>query len=222
MFSFNSAPKETPEEQMKKWKRGIRKEKRGLERQIRKIEREEAKVKREIKKAAKKGDMDIVKTLAKELVRSRNAKNRIRVSATTLNSVELQLTQNYSMVKMSGAIQQSTGVMEAMGRMVRMPEIAATMRKMAMEMERAGLIEEMIDDMVDMGEEDMSSEAEEEVSKVIDELMGDKFATTGAVPTARPAAAAPVAAPAAAEGGKEAEDGELAAMRTRLAALDGI
>jgi len=68
-----------------------------------------------------------------------------------------------------------------------MPEVAATMRTMAMEMERAGLIEEMTSDMMeDMDEGSLSEEAEDEVSKVINEILVGKFADTGAVPSARP------------------------------------
>lgn len=49
---------------------------------------------------------------------------------------------------------------------------------MAREMEKAGLIEEVMDDVLD--QDDVEEEAEDEVNKVIDELtMGLKTATPG-------------------------------------------
>jgi charged multivesicular body protein 3 len=58
---------------------------------------EEQKLKRSIKELAKKGDkqnLQSAKTLAKELIRSRKAKERIYQSKAQLNSVSMQLSQN--------------------------------------------------------------------------------------------------------------------------------
>ena len=55
------------------------------------IEREELKVKRSIKEAAKKGQKDVCKILAKEIVNSRKAKTRIHTSKAQLNSVSMQM-----------------------------------------------------------------------------------------------------------------------------------
>ena len=58
---------------------------------------------------------------------------------------------------------------------------------------QAGLIEEMTGDMMDdvLGDEDEESEAEEEIQKVMNEIIGDKFASAGAVPTTVCCAQAP-------------------------------
>ena len=48
-------------------------------------------MKGEVKKAAKRGDQDVAKTLAREIVRSRKACNRLHVSKTQLNSVMMQM-----------------------------------------------------------------------------------------------------------------------------------
>lgn len=48
-------------------------------------------MKASVKAAAKRGDMSNAKTLAKELVRSRKATNRLHVSKATMNSVMMQM-----------------------------------------------------------------------------------------------------------------------------------
>ena len=55
------------------------------------IEREEQKTKLMIKTAAKKGDVDVCKVLAKGLVQSKKQKNRIYASKAQLNSVVMQM-----------------------------------------------------------------------------------------------------------------------------------
>lgn len=58
--------------------------------------------------------------------------------------------------------------MQAMQSLVRVPEVAATMRELSKEMMKAGIIEEMLDETMDSIEdsEDMEDEADEEVDKV--------------------------------------------------------
>jgi charged multivesicular body protein 3 len=71
----------------------LRKEGYALDRQIRQIKREEDKIKKSLKDAAKKNDKQVCTILAKEIVRSRKAVNRIYASKATLNSVQLQMAQ---------------------------------------------------------------------------------------------------------------------------------
>ena len=53
--------------------------------------REEEKVKRTLREAAKKGDKDTCKILAKEVIRARKAISKIHTTKAHLNSVQLQL-----------------------------------------------------------------------------------------------------------------------------------
>lgn len=50
---------------------------------------EEAKVQKSLKDAAKKGQKDVCSILAKEIIRSRKAVNKIHSSKAQLNSIEL-------------------------------------------------------------------------------------------------------------------------------------
>eukprot|EP01128_Nolandella_sp_AFSM9_P006729 TRINITY_DN3528_c0_g1_i1.p1 TRINITY_DN3528_c0_g1~~TRINITY_DN3528_c0_g1_i1.p1 ORF type:complete len:249 (+),score=98.52 TRINITY_DN3528_c0_g1_i1:74-748(+) len=168
--TFFFGKKLTPEENVKKWKREMNKEKRGIDRNIREIEREEAKVKRNIKEMAKRGDVSNATTLARELVRSKKAKERLTISKAQLSSVQMQLTQNLANYKMAGTLKKSAQIMGMMNSLIRLPEINAVMMTMAREMEKAGLIEEMMEETLDDMEEDFDEEADEQVQKVLDEL----------------------------------------------------
>ena len=55
------------------------------------IQREEEKATRSLKDAAKKGHKDVCTVLAKEIVRSRKAVNKIYASKAQLNSVEMSM-----------------------------------------------------------------------------------------------------------------------------------
>lgn len=57
------------------------------------IQREEAKVAKSIKEAAKKGQMDVAKILAKELVQSRKATSKLYASKAQMNSVIMSMQQ---------------------------------------------------------------------------------------------------------------------------------
>jgi len=133
------------------------------------IQREEEKVKYSLKDAAKKGDKDVCKILAKEIIRARKARSKICTSKAHLNSVSLQMKNQLATIRVAGSVSKSTEVMQAMQSLIRVPEIAATMREMSKEMMKAGIIEEMLDETMDSIEdsEDMEDEADVEVDKVI-------------------------------------------------------
>lgn len=211
-FIFGKPP--TPEESVKKWRAELRKEIRNLDRSVVHIEREEFKVKAQIKQLAKRQDMSGVKLLAKELVRSKKAKERLHTSKAQLNSVQLHLQHNLSQYKLAGCIKSSAEVMASMNSAIRLPEIHQSMVMMATEMQKAGLIEEMIDDL--MADDEVEDEADEEIDKVLTEL---NLITAEALPSA--AGAKPLAQEEP-EPEQAEDDIETMAMQQRLNALKGV
>lgn len=145
-----------------------------MDRQIRSIQREEEKVKQSLKQAAKKGDKDVCVILAREIVGSRKAINRINVSKAQLNSVSLHMQQQAANLRVAGAMQKSADVMKAMHALVKLPEIAETMRELSKEMMKAGIIEELMEETMEnvsgIDEEEMEEEVQKEVDKVLFEL----------------------------------------------------
>ena len=241
MALFFKSKKKAPKEVIRGIKRKINRDVRDLERQIAGVQREEKKVQAEIKKLAKKQQMVSVKVLAKSLVRSRKAKDRLWEARASLNSVRMQIQQQYSITKVAQGMKASTKVMELMpvriacvifhcrvlgnllaafrfrGKLCSVPEIAEQMRNLAQEMNKAGVIEEMINDGLDAAfdTEDMDDAIATEVDAVVGELCGDFLSSVQAAPTTLLEAAAPVAVEQ--DVAEEANDGAL--LQARLDAL---
>merc|ERR1712055_43989 len=118
------------------------------------------------------GDKDVCKILAREVVSSRKAVNKIYAAKANLNSVQLQMKGQLAQVRIAGALSSSTDVMKTMQQLVRLPEIQKTMMEMSREMMKAGIIEEMLEDSMEnvTESEDMENEAQEEVDKILFEL----------------------------------------------------
>ncbi|EFN65333.1 Charged multivesicular body protein 3 [Camponotus floridanus] len=218
MGLFGKSQEKNPKEMVQEWTHKLRKEGYQLDRQVRAIQREEEKVKRSLKEAAKKGDKDVCKILAKEIIRARKACNKIYTSKAHLNSVSLQMKNQLATIRVAGSVSKSTEVMQAMQSLIRVPEVAATMREMSKEMMKAGIIEEMLDETMDSIEdsEDMEDEADEEVDKILWEVTAGQLGTAPAVVTENPGS---VAASTSAEEEVEDDDKELEEMKNRLQSL---
>ncbi|XP_072177490.1 charged multivesicular body protein 3-like [Diadema setosum] len=218
MGLFGKEPKKDPKEQVREWTTALRKEGRQLDRQIRSIETAEMKVKRSIKDAAKKNQMDVCKILAKELIQSKKAKNRIYSSKAHLNSVGMQMKNQLSLLRVSGALERSTVVMKAMQALVKVPEIQSTMMELSKEMTKAGIIEEMMDDTFESLDDVDEEATQEEIDKILFEVTAGKLSEAPSVSGELPGGAEAAAAGPESEEEEEAE-GDLQEMQARLEAL---
>ncbi|RKO97554.1 hypothetical protein CXG81DRAFT_29525 [Caulochytrium protostelioides] len=175
-------PRLTPEEQVKKWRQQLRGTERDIDKQIRGIDAEALKVQRQIKLAAKRNDRASCGILARELVRSRHAKDRLVTSKAQLNSLGMQMQQQLGTMKIAGTVQTSTEVMKLMNGLVKLPAISATMQALSKEMMKAGVIDEMINDTIEgLDEEDVEDEAQDEVNQVLHEITDGLLGQAGAV-----------------------------------------
>ncbi|XP_056623508.1 charged multivesicular body protein 3 [Triplophysa dalaica] len=219
MGLFGKSQEKPPKDLINEWSLKIRKEMRVIDRQIRDIQREEEKVKRSIKDAAKKGQKDVCIILAKEIIQSKRAINKLYASKAQMNSVLLSMKNQLAVLRVAGALQKSTEVMKAMQSLVKIPEIQATMRELSKEMMKAGIIEEMLEDTLGgmEDEDEMEEAAEAEVDKILFEITAGALGkapnkVTDALPDP-----VPIGATAASEDEEEEEDIE--EMQSRLAAL---
>jgi charged multivesicular body protein 3 len=187
------------------------------------VQREEKSVEKAIREAAKRNDMGSAKALAKELVRSRRAVNRLYENKAQLNSVSMHLGEIVATSRTVGHLSKSTEVMKIVNGLMKAPELATTMQEFSKEMTKAGVMEEMMNDAVDsaLDSEDMEEEIEEEVDKVLASVAGEtasqlpdaartqkvKQASTSKVPEEREAIA---------EGGDDDEE-DMEEIRARLA-----
>lgn len=149
---------------------------------------------------------------ARELLRVRKQHQRLTTSKATLNSVQMQVNEAFGMRKIEGSMKNSVGIMKDVNTLVRLPELTGTMQELSMELVKAGIIEEMVEDSMPDNEllEGEDEEAESEVDKVLGEILKDKVQAP-AVPVDQPTEPAV----------EEDLDSEemMAAMRGRLEAL---
>lgn len=220
MGLFGKSQERNPKEMVQEWTSKLRKESYALDRQIRSIQREEDKLKRSLKEAAKKNDKEVCTILAKELIRSRKAVNKIYTSKAHINSVQLQMKNQLATVRVAGSLSKSTEVMTAMQALVKLPEVAASMREMSKEMMKAGIIEEMIDETMESLEdvEEMEEEAQKEIDKVLWEITAGKLGEAPAAPLAAPTKEGEGESSRATADAEDEEE-DLEAMQSRLQAL---
>ncbi|XP_043524559.1 charged multivesicular body protein 3 [Frieseomelitta varia] len=219
MGLFGKSQEKNPKEMVQEWTHKLRKEGYQLDRQVRAIQREEEKIKRSLKEAAKKGDKDVCKILAKEIIRARKTCNKLYTSKAHMNSVSLQMKNQLATIRVAGSVQKSTEVMQAMQSLVRVPEVAATMRELSKEMMKAGIIEEMLDETMEFVEdsEEVEDEADEEIDKILWEVTAGQLGTAPAVVTETPGSV--IASTSAEEESEDVNDKELEEMKLRLQSL---
>jgi len=227
MGLFGKSTPPDPKEQVKEWSKKLRKERNALDRQINQIKREEQKAVNSIKQSAKKNDTTSAKILAREVVNARKAVTRITTAKAQINSVELQMQQQASQIRVVGALQKSTDVMKSMSNLIKVPEVHQVMQEMSREMMKAGVIEEMMEDTFEAIDdpEELEEDVQQAVDKILSEItMGvkDKMAKAPQAPDAS------IALPelpdkeeeqVAAETEAAEADEDMAEMQSRLAML---
>ena len=85
----------------------------------------------------------------------------------------MQLQNQVAMQTVTKAMGQSSQMMKSMQALVSLPDVRQAAMDMAREMEKAGLIQEMQDDMMEMMDpDDMDEAVKEEVDKVTIDIIG--------------------------------------------------
>eukprot|EP00005_Dracoamoeba_jomungandri_P004903 CAMPEP_0174251814 /NCGR_PEP_ID=MMETSP0439-20130205/1521_1 /TAXON_ID=0 /ORGANISM="Stereomyxa ramosa, Strain Chinc5" /LENGTH=197 /DNA_ID=CAMNT_0015332233 /DNA_START=6 /DNA_END=599 /DNA_ORIENTATION=+ len=178
--------KKKPEVKVKKWKQEIRAQERILDREIRTIERDEAKTRQDIKKYAKQGEVKTAKLLAQQLVNARHTRQRLIQTKGEMQAISLNLTSQLATIKATGAMKKASISMKSMNKLMKIPSISKSMQKMSREMEKAGLIQEMVDDMDLLNEDDIEEEAQQEVDAIFDAITSGIKIEAPKVPTQAP------------------------------------
>jgi charged multivesicular body protein 3 len=202
----------------------VRKNVRSLDRDIQNLKALEYKTRSFIVQASKRGQKNPsqanqaakeTRIFAKELLRVRKQSSRLQTSKAQLQSVQFQVNEAFAVRKIEGSIRASTGIMKDVNSLVRLPQLTGTMRELSQELVKAGIIEEMVGDMLPTGEDELEEdeEAETEVDKVLSEILKDKLPASAAKPE-QELPSAPVT-----EEEEENPEELLAAMRGRLEAL---
>lgn len=85
----------------------------------------------------------------------------------------MQVNEAFAVRKIEGSIRSSVGIMKDLNRLIRLPEMAQTMQQLSTELMKAGIIEEMVEDILPEDGE-MLMEDEGEVDKVLGEILKDR------------------------------------------------
>lgn len=164
--------KKTPEEMLRQNQRALNKAMRDLDRERSKMEQQEKKVIADIKNMAKKGQMDAVKIMAKDLVRTRRYVKKFILMRANIQAVSLKIQTLKSNNAMAQAMKGVTKAMMTMNRQLKLPQIQKIMMEFEKQSEIMDMKEEMMSDAIDdaMGDEDDEEESDAVVSQVLDEL----------------------------------------------------
>ncbi|CAK9440476.1 uncharacterized protein LODBEIA_P45750 [Lodderomyces beijingensis] len=167
-----------PKEQMKKINQLLRKNKRELDRSMNQLQPLKKKTEGLIKKAAKDKDYKTAKLYAREYININRQYNKLHTSRTRIDSITMSINEQWQMNKLTKSIHASTSVMRDVNSLIHIGAVSQTMQELSKELTKAGIISEMMDDMVDLDyeeDEELESESQDEVNKIITSLTEDKF-----------------------------------------------
>eukprot|EP00743_Colponemidia_sp_Colp-15_P016773 GILK01020563.1.p1 GENE.GILK01020563.1~~GILK01020563.1.p1 ORF type:complete len:178 (-),score=47.70 GILK01020563.1:132-641(-) len=122
---------------------------------------------------AKQDQMDSVRIMAKDLVRTRKFAQKMYRMKTQIQGVSLRLTTMQATGQMTKAMMGVTKAMQMMNAKMNIPQMQAVMREFEKQNEIMGMKEEMMEDAVDEAlDDDLDAEENEEVEirKVMDEI----------------------------------------------------
>ncbi|XP_077407137.1 charged multivesicular body protein 2a isoform X2 [Vanacampus margaritifer] len=171
-MDFLFGKRKTPEEMLKQNQRALNRAMRDLDRERSKLEQQEKKIIADIKKMAKQGQMDAVKIMAKDLVRSRRYIKKFIMMRANIQAVSLKIQTLKSNHSMAQAMKGVTKAMATMNRQLKLPQIQKIMMDFERQSEMMDMKEEMMSDAIDdvLGDEDDEDESDAIVSQVLDEL----------------------------------------------------
>uniref|UniRef100_V9IEE6 Charged multivesicular body protein 2a n=1 Tax=Apis cerana TaxID=7461 RepID=V9IEE6_APICE len=107
----------TPEEMLRKNQRALNKAMRDLDRERMRMEQQEKKIIADIKKLAKDGQMDAVKIMAKDLVRTRRYVKKFMLMKANIQAVSLKIQTLRSQNTMAQAMKGVTRAMQNMNKL---------------------------------------------------------------------------------------------------------
>ncbi|XP_002734514.1 charged multivesicular body protein 2a-like [Saccoglossus kowalevskii] len=164
--------RKTPEQILKQNQRALNRAMRDLDRERGKMEQQEKKIIADIKKMAKQGEMDAVKIMAKDLVRTRRYVKKFIMMRANIQAVSLKVQTLRSNNEMAKAMKGVTKAMQTMNKQLKLPQIQKIMMEFEKQSEIMDMKEEMMNDAIDdaMGDEDDEEESDAIVSQVLDEL----------------------------------------------------
>jgi len=157
---------------LRKNKRALDKAVRDLDRERMHMEQQEKKTIADIKKMAKEGQMDAVRIMAKDLVRTRRYVKKFMLMKANIQAVSMKIQTLRSQNAMAQAMKGVTKVMANMNRQMNLPQIQKILQEFEKQSEIMDMKDEMMNDVMDdaLGDEGDEEESDAIVNQVLDEL----------------------------------------------------
>ncbi|VDK54698.1 unnamed protein product [Anisakis simplex] len=186
-MEFLFGRRKTPAELLRQNQRALNKAMRELDRERSRMEMQEKKIIADIKKMAKMGQMESVKVMAKDLVRTRHYVKKFIMMKANIQAVSLKVQTLKSQDAMAQAMKGVTTAMKSMNKQLNLPQIQKIMMEFEKQSEIMDMKEEMMGEAIDdaMTEETDEEESEAIVNQVLDELGIQMNEELGALPTAQ-------------------------------------
>ena len=162
----------TPQQLLKEHKRTLSRAVRELDRERLRMEQQEKKIILDIKKTAKAGQMNAVRVMAKDLVRTRRYVGKFYEMRTQLQGVSLRIQTLQSTQAMGDAMKGCVRAMHSLNRQLNLPQlqrIMADFEKQSYVMDtKEEIMGDALDEALDADEDEKESEAI--IGQVLDEI----------------------------------------------------
>jgi len=164
--------KKTTQQMLRENQRALNRVIRDLDRERTKMDQQEKKIVVDIKKMAKDGQMDAVKVMARDLVRTKRYGKKFILMKANIQAVSLKITTLKSQDAMMQAMKGVTKAMRQMNKQMKLPQVQKIMMDFERQSEMLDMKTEMMEDAVDdaMAGSDDEEESDAIVKEVLDEL----------------------------------------------------
>ncbi|VDK38399.1 unnamed protein product [Taenia asiatica] len=166
------AKRKTPQEQLRENNRALQRTMRELDRERQRLENEQVKITNDIRRMAKQNQMETVKIMAKDLVRTRTYITKLVKMRASIQAISLNMQTLKSTAQMSDSMKQVARTLTQMNKQMNLPALQKTLREFEKESSKMEMKQEMISDaMDDVFDQEGDDEATEGVvQQVLDEL----------------------------------------------------
>ena len=148
----------------------IRTSVREIDRQIFNADRLIKDAKRDLEKKIKEGaDRNVLRIYAKNLISAQKTKDKHMIQKTKIQSVEYSINQLLMNIKMKNVMGSATNIMKEVNSLANIPEISQNIANMQMQLEKHGLINEMIEDAMDEAT-DLDVDVDEKTEQLLREM----------------------------------------------------
>lgn len=164
--------RKTPVEMLRQHQRALNKAMRDVDRERTKMEQSEKKLIVDIKNVAKTGQMDAVKIMAKDLVRTRRYIKQFILMRANMQAVSMKIHTLTSTTAIATALSGVGKTMTSMNKQMNLPQLHSIIREFEKQSNIMDMKENVIEDAVDdtMTKVDDEEESDKVVAQVFDEL----------------------------------------------------